>query len=332
MRPFKYSKSLICNRLIYVILILIAFSTTVYSQNSNNELDINKLFNRAYHYMSVDKRKSIELFTKCIQQDSTFSNAFLHRGVAYYKLSNYDSALYDFKIAHKLKPDQSILYMYKGFSYRNLGNVDQAMANFSDYISLNPTDTSAYSYILRGKLKYELGDFDGAVKDYDMAMKLKPFEEKYQYYRFVALFEAKQYNKAVKALDKLIEINSNFYGYYFYKGNVYEAMNNYQSAVDMYSIAIIKNYNNGDSYFHRANSYTEIGQYEKAVEDFNTAILLKPNDGTYYSAKGNCLFEMGKKQSACENWNKAGALGYYKDFDKMKNICETLKASKDKDE
>jgi len=310
---------------------LLLFNTSLFSQSSSQE-NLDKLFNRAYHYLSVDKQKSIELLTECIEQDSSFSNAYLHRGVAHFKLSHYDSALSDFTAAHRLNPDQSILYMYKGFSHRNLGNIDQALANFSNYINLNPTDTSAYSYILRGKLKYELGDFNGAVQDYDMAMKLKPFEEKYQYYRFVALFEARQYKKALEAVDELININSDFYGYYFYKGNVYDAMGNYELSIDMYSIAIIKNYQNGDSYFQRAQSYDKLHQYDKAIEDFNTAILLKPNDGTYYSAKGNCLFEMGQKQKACENWNKAGSLGYYKDFDKMKNFCETLKASQDKDE
>jgi len=327
----QYSEALKSNLFKALILSLniLLSSTIAFSQSSNQE-DLDKLFNRAYHYMSVDKQKSIELLTKCIKIDSSFANAYLHRGVAYFKLSHYDSALTDFKAAHNLKPDQSILYMYKGFSHRNMGNTEKALANFSRYISLNPTDTSAYSYILRGKLKYELGDFNGAVKDYDMAMKLEPFEEKYQYYRFVALFEAEQYKKALEAVNKLIQINSDFYGYYFYKGNIYDAMNNYDLAIGMYSIAIIKNYQNGDSYFHRAKSYAQLNQYEKAIEDFNTAILLKPNDGTYYSAKGNCLFEMGQKKKACENWNEAGALGYYQDFDKMKNFCETLKANEGK--
>jgi len=307
-------------RIPFIIPFFLFFGSIATAQDSASDI-----FNRAYHYLSVDKQKAIELLNDCIEQDSSFTNAYFHRGVTYFKLGKYDSALSDFQTTQDLNPERSIVWMYKGFAHRNQGKTDLALACFSNYISENPKDTSAYSYILRGKMKYELGDFQGAVSDYDMALKLEPLEEKYQYYRFIALFEAQQYRKALQAVDRLVEINKDFYGYYFYKGNVYQEMKAYDSAIYMYSIAIIKNYQNADSYYERAVSYKETGQYNKAMEDYNTAIMLKPNDGTFYSGRGNCKFEMGKKQAACADWNEAGALGYYEDFDKMKQVCESLK-------
>ncbi len=308
----------------HIALLFIAF--VIFNNNPCVAQDLDKVYNRAYHYLSVDRTKAIDLLSQCIKKDSSFTDAYYHRGIAYFKEGKYDSALYDFKVVEEQRPDRSIIWMYKGFTYRNQGNIEEALASFSNYIALNPTDTSAYSYILRGKVKYELGDFEGAVSDYDMAMKLQPFEEKYQYYRFVALFDAKQYQQALEALDRLIEINNEFYGYYFYKGNVLLAMERYTNAIYMYNIAILKNYNNADSYYMRATAYLALDQYQKALEDYNTAIVLKPNDGTFYSHRGNCKFEMGEKSAACADWNEAGALGYYEDFDKMKQVCEGLKA------
>lgn len=322
---FQYYKRCNCNQvaLLFIVLLLTVFQKYSYAQQE----DINKVFNRAYHYLSVDKNKAIDLLSQCIERDSTFADAYFHRGVTYFKQSKYDSALADFKQVHEIRPDQSIIWMYKGFAHRNKGDNDLALACFSNYISQNPKDTSAYSYILRGKVKYELGDFEGAVNDYNTALNLKPFEEKFQYYRFVALFEADEYKKAISAVNKLIAINSDFYGYYFYKGNVYSELQQYDSAIYMYNIAVIKNYQNADSYYHRAKAYEQLNEYDKALEDYNTAIVLKSTDGTFYSHRGNCKYKMGQKEAACKDWNKAGALGYYEDFDKMKKVCEALNST-----
>ncbi len=305
-------------RSLITFLLYVAFCVSVVAQTQEGA---ERLFHKAYYFMSVDNEKANELFTSCIAMDSTFTDAYFHRGISRFKSGAYEKALEDFDRAFSLDPSLHIIWMYKGFTLRNMGNLEGALTNFSQYITNNPTDTTAYSYILRGKMKYELGDFDGAVEDYDMAVKLKPIEEKYHYYRFIALYEAKQYKKALASASKLIETTPDFYGYYFYKGNVYHDLGHYDSAIYMYNIAIIKNYQNADSYFYRALSYQESKKYEKAIEDFNTAIVLNEEDGFYFSERGNCKYAMGNKSGACEDWDIAGNLGYYEDFDKVKRLC-----------
>ena len=287
----------------------------------NGQESAEKLFFRAYYYINTDKEKALDLLTQAITQDSTYKDAFFHRGIMFFKMANYGQAIEDFDQAYTLDPGLDIIWMYKGFAYRNQGRLDDALACFSNYIIENPTDTSAYSYIIRGKMKYELGDFEGAVEDYDMAVKLKPFEEKYYYYRFMALYEAKEYKKALQSVSKLIQSAPGFYGYYFYKGNIYQDLGYYDSAIYMYNVAIIKNYQNADSYFYRAECYKATGEFKKALEDYNTAIMLKDSDGYYFSARGNCKYEMGDKEGACEDWGDAGTLGYYEDYDKVKRFC-----------
>lgn len=290
---------------------------TAYGQESAE-----KLFYRGYYYINTDPDKAMDLLSQAIERDSTYKDAFFHRGIMLFKMADYKRAVHDFDKAYAIDPSLDIVWMYKGFAYRNQGLLDEALTCFSNYIIENPTDTSAYSYIIRGKMQYELGDFDGAVEDYDMALKLKPLEEKYYYYRFIALYEAKQYHKALESVSELIKITPGFYGYYFYKGNVYQDLGHYDSAIYMYNVAIIKNYQNADSYFYRAESYKAKREFKKALEDYNTAIVLKDSDGYFFSARGNCKYEMGDKEGACEDWDNAGNLGYYEDYDKIKRFCD----------
>ncbi|MEM7108848.1 MAG: tetratricopeptide repeat protein [Bacteroidota bacterium] len=307
-------------RILTVVVVYVIVCLPVVGQVSE---EAKRLFHKGYYYLSIDNGKAAELLSQSIQLDSMYKDAYFHRGISYFKIGKYQSALYDFDRAFELDPSLHIIWMYKGFAYRNMGELENALSNFSQYIINNPTDTTAYSYILRGKMKYELGDFDGAVEDYDMAVKLKPIEEKYHYYKFVALYEAKQYKKALQSATKLIETTPDFYGYYFYKGNVYYDLGFYDSAVYMYNVAIIKNYQNADSYFFRALSYQAAKKYEKALEDYNTAIVLNNEDGYYFSERGNCKYAMGNKAGACEDWDVAGNLGYYEDFEKVKRLCSS---------
>ncbi|UII30581.1 tetratricopeptide repeat protein [Fulvivirga ulvae] len=304
-------------KILFPLIFLLTFS--LYSTAQDNA---KHFFNKGYYNISVDRTAAIDYLTKCIEIDSIYTDAFFHRGICFFKEGQYELALDDFDRAFALNSDLAIIWMYRGFTYRNMGKTDEALNSFSRYITLNPRDTSAYSYILRGKMKYELGDFTGAVEDYDMALKLKPFEEKYQYYRFVALYESEMYHKALRAADRLTKINPDFYGYYFYKGNIYTKLDRLDSAIYMYNISIIKNYQNADGYFYRAQAYQQKGDLNKALEDYNTAIELNPDDGSYYSKRGNCKLEKSDKTGACKDWEEAGSLGYYEDFDKVKKVCE----------
>lgn len=300
-----------------LIFTFLLVTIALYGQN-----DPDLLFERGYNYLTTDRSRAISLLSQCIEADSMYVQAYYHRGIAYFKNGNYDKALTDFNKAQVLSPDLSILWMYKGFAYRNLGDVDLALVSFSNYISKNPTDTTAYSYILRGKMKYELGDFQGAVKDYEMAIQLKPFEEKYQYYRFVALYEDEQYVEALEAANRLVELNPGFFGYYFYKGNIFQQLEQYDSAIYMYNIAILKNSRNSDSYFQRALAYFQIGEAERALEDFDEAIRLDTSDAAYFAERGNCKFALNDPDGACLDWQQANNMGYYEDFSAFQLRCQ----------
>ena len=302
-------------------LLLVTIYLILPKSNLSAQDSAEALYDKAYRYLSVDKAKAIELLSQTIEADSTHADAHFHRGITYFKLGQFDSALSDFKVAYDLKPNNTLLLMYQGFAYRNLGDIQKAMQSFSKYISLNPTDTSAYSYVLRGKMKYELGDFDGAVADYDLASKLRPYREKYNYYKFVAYRDAGNLDKALQTASNLINSNPDLYGYYFYKGQLFQELQQYDSAVFMYNIAVIKNYQNADSYYYRGQSYQRLNEHEKALEDLNTAIELNEKEGAYYSSRGNIKQHLGNLSGACADWNEAGRLGYYEDFDKIKEVC-----------
>ena len=284
--------------------------------------DVKKLFNRGYHYLSVDTDEAIRILGEVIDLDSTYAEAYYFRGIANYKLEKYYSSLSDFDKAIQFDPALDLVNVYRGFIYRKLQEVDSALFYFNKYIESNPQDTSAYDFVLRGKLNYEAGELDAAIEDFQRALDMEPIKESYHYYKYVAYFDNKQFSKAINQIDQAIELNPNFYGYYYFKGNAYYQLEEYQKAVSEYSIALELDIHNADLYYHRGLAEHALENIPEAIRDYDTAIAYNPRDGTYFFQRGYAKLANGDKLGACDDWYVAGSLGYYADFEKIKEVCE----------
>ena len=294
-------------------LIFLFFAGGLHAQNSYSSL-----FQRGYNYMPVDKEKAIELFTEALQKDKDQGEAWYYRGLAYYKTGRLQEAISDFDIALEKDSTYSLLHVYKGFAWQKLGEMDRAIDSFGAYLELHPEDSSNYAYILRGKAKMQTGDYTGALEDFESA---DIENDGVDMYRFISLFEKKQYTQALREIDRMIDDNPDFYGNYFYKGNTLFMMGRFRDSISEYSRSLELNSYNADAFFRRGWVQDTLRNHNMAIEDYNTAISLKSEDGTFYSRRGNAKFAAGNKEGACLDWTIAGELGYYKDFEKIKKVC-----------
>jgi tetratricopeptide (TPR) repeat protein len=214
------------------------------------------------------------------------------------------------------------VYALKSFAHRKMGETEQAVQSFNKFLKNAESDSSAYYYTTRGNLKIENNDYNGAIEDFMQASELDPGNEKVYYYRFLANYKIGEYRNALNEIDRLIELNPDFYGYYLYRGNTKLALGDFKNANDDYSKSIQLNDRNADAYYLRGIVSDTLRQFNTAIEDYSKAIILKPEEGTYYSKRGNTKMQLGNKDGACLDWTIAGEFGYYKDFDKIKKVCQ----------
>ena len=297
------------------MLVIISFNN--YAQHSPSKLSLHK----GFYLLNIDHLQSMHHLNEAIYQDSTYAKAYYYRGLLNYKIGKYREAIKDFDMAYQYDSSFSLSYIYKGFALRNMGLLDSAVQNFTTYIDLNPKDTSAYSYILRGKIRNANGDYKGAIYDYDLAIALKPIEEKYYYYRYLSNYKNNKYAQALKEINKAIEINPEFYGYLFCKGNTLFQLKRYTEAIKFYNYSIDINSYNADAFYQRGNVHVALRDHDEAIESYNMAIMISDN-GTYYSHRGNSKYNIGDKSGACDDWEQANHLGYYADYEKMKKLCQ----------
>ena len=68
---------------------------------------------------------------------------FYNLGIAYAKKGNFTAAIYEYKNALKIDPDDKRIYNNLGTSYANVGNLEAAINNFQAAIRIDPNYTNA---------------------------------------------------------------------------------------------------------------------------------------------------------------------------------------------
>jgi hypothetical protein len=134
----------------------------------------------------------------------------------------------------------------------------------------------AYTY--RGAAFEKSGQFDKALKDYEMAIALNPFD----------------------------------YTVYSNMGTLLGKLNLFARSIEYFNKAIALAPDYADAYFNRGITYVAMDQLGPGLEDFNRAILLNPNDATAYLERGNLHLKMGSKDLATADFRTSCDLGYEK--------------------
>ncbi|MBQ6296972.1 MAG: tetratricopeptide repeat protein [Selenomonadaceae bacterium] len=125
---------------------------------------------------------------------------------------------------------------------------------------------------------YYVEDYQGAIKIYNEAIKLKPNWDLAYNNRGLAYGVSFpfQFERAIQDFNKAIELNTNF----------------------------------ATAYHNRGFTYSDLGQYERAIKDFNKAIELNPNNSYSYYNRGKCYQALGDEEKAQADFAKAKELGY----------------------
>ena len=125
----------------------------------------------------------------------------------------------------------------------------------------NPNDSTAYNN--RAVARYELGDYKGAVKDYDKAISIDPDFAVAYYNRGKAKYAIGDHKGAIKDYDKAISIDPNYADAYTNRGLVKYAIGDYKGAIKDYDKAISINPNDAFAYTNRAVAKYNLGDSGK---------------------------------------------------------------------
>lgn len=139
----------------------------------------------------------------------------------------------------------------------------------------------------KGFERYENGDCDGAIIEYNKVLKQDSKNSEALYLRGVC--------------KSLSEDN--------------------KSAIDDFTLAVKYNPTYAEAYFEMAYSYYILEEHNKALQFYNTAIDVDPDYAEAYMNRGSLKHNKNDMKGACEDWSKAESLGINLAYDLIKEFC-----------
>jgi tetratricopeptide (TPR) repeat protein len=208
-----------------------------------NLLHATQLFEQALlSGLAGEIESAINAYTKALELNPEFSEAFYHRGSHYYtSMNNIRKALSDFNKAIKLNDGEASYFSSRGVCYYDLNNLELAIKDFNRVIELNPPDSILFTaFALRGNAYEEKGEDKKALQDYTRAIEINP--------------------KAVNI--------------YYRKGLVNRSLENYEESVEDFCRVIELDEKYADAYHERGIAYAFLGDKQKVLDDFKSAARL----------------------------------------------------------
>jgi len=199
-----------------------------------------------------------------------------YRALLMFKGKNYRGALDVCESATDLKARYTDVIALKGEIRFVLKEYNYAIKELSEAINLMPMDKpNVETYKLRAKSKFEVGDFKGAIKDWNVFLDSNPNDEEALISRASAKINANENSGAISDLDMAIKLNPK----------------------------------NAVSYCYRGVAKGGNRNFVEALKDLDYSIKLKFNYPAAYVNRAAIKLAVKDKRGACEDLEKADSLG-----------------------
>jgi tetratricopeptide (TPR) repeat protein len=163
-------------------------------------------------------------------------------------------------------------YCNRAIARQRKGDLNGALADFDRAIKLNPQDEIAYND--RALAKMVKGDLDGALADYDRALQISPRDFKIRANRGVLRQRKGDLDGALDDYNIAIKLYRHFEFAYSSRATVKMAMNDLDGALADCNRAIALTHKDAAAYYTRALIKTAKGDLDAATADFNRAVKL----------------------------------------------------------
>jgi len=224
------------------------------------------------------------------------------------------------------KKQQIRACLRKGNNLSKLGDYDGAIKAYDEAVKLDPTRTIAWNK--KGIALYELGKYDDAMQAYDEAIKVDPEDSDAWYYKGLALLELRKFEEAIQAYDEAIRVDPKDAFSWCDKSVALGYLGKYDEALQCVNEAIQLDPKIAMARENKGYFLNDMGIYEEAIQSFDEAIRLDPKDAIAWNGKSVALLELGNYDEALQCINEAIRLDPKNVDAWYNNGCALLELSK----
>jgi tetratricopeptide (TPR) repeat protein len=169
---------------------------------------------------------------------------------------------------------------------------------WSDTVAKNPNSWLGHGEL--GLVFFQKGQFDEAIRQYQIALEINPNDTLAHVNLGNALSQdgrlgegIEQYRLAVKINPKMAEAHYNLGMALFHRGQLDDAITQYQEALE-----IDPSY--AEAHFNLGSALLQLGRVDEAIEQYQMALKINPDYLGIYVSLGRILFQKGQLDTAIE--------------------------------
>ena len=290
-----------------VVLFLSAFPFFLFAQDAETYATMAQ-----EKYELKDYKYALVLIDKAIEQEAGNEWYYLFKAEVVSDLYNHREGLKVVKQAIKVNPANSEPYNRMATYYSSLGILDSSIIYYDKAIQHATDDTTRIVYLTnRGAVKLTYRDVDGAIKDFEEAMKFNPSDIAVLNNIASAYDDFGMKEKAISIFKDILVIDSTFFGSYMNLGFIYSSMNDsLHLALDYFNKAALINPGEPLTYNNRGYAFYKLGMYKEAVADINYSLQLYPTNAYAYRNLALVYLATKKNKEACSALEYSSFYGF----------------------
>lgn len=268
---------------------------------------------------------SILLFSVCLglAAQEIVPNEFIERDlqIADYSLPDMEKLMTEIAVLSReinLNPNLTKPYVKRGRAKVSLGDFRGAITDFDKAVNLKAGDAELIAE--RAQAKVRMGDYKGAVIDYTHAIGFNPMLAGVHMQRAYAKKQLGDLRGAAADFAEERKLRPQDEGAYLLGLERYFA-SDYRAAIAHFDTAIDINPSQAQFYYHRAKSLAQLGDHQAAITDFDKAIEGNPTDISAIVQRGFSSITIGDLDAGCLDLSRAGELGYERAYLLIRTHC-----------
>jgi tetratricopeptide (TPR) repeat protein len=219
---------------------------------------------------------------------------------------DYDGAILAFSKAHEADPENVLYINMRGLAYGNKGDDESALADYDLCMKLRPNFPAPHNN--RGIIFMRRGDFDLAFEEFSAAIKLNAPQNRYTnlYNRGRVQTLRKQYDSALADFAAARQLNPEAPQASVFRCIAHTEMGKFDEALADCNAVLTRYPKAIYTLTSRANAYLAKGDLDKALADYNQVIRINPNYVRAYAGRGQ-LFEKRRDPGAARSDYRAAS-------------------------
>lgn len=212
---------------------------------------------------------------RAIVMNRESQEAHVGRGAVLERMDRLDDALVAYTRALDLSPDHVFARVRRANLLRKMGETEQALDDYTHLV--NQTGRPA-AHRGRGRVYFDIGQYEAAIEDYSTAIVLNPSYYGSYYWRARSYQKMGQYRDAIQDFTRCVARNKDDHWAYYYRGRAYRSLGAYDAAIADFDRALALGHSSRDVYRDRGRTYEKQVNIPLARADYQRALDLDPDD------------------------------------------------------